>query len=218
MIVSDIFIQVKRQFGDESGVQLTESDILRYINEGQRQIVMQNEGLLEKTATANAVVGQQEYDPPVDMLILQGISYKSPDDVAYYKLKGLSYQQFNEYVDGWDGDAYSRSTPLVYSVFASKILLFPIPDRSKTSAIKVFYNRTPVDVAASPDTPDLPLLYHDALVKHCLKMAYEMDEDWDAAQAKGSQLDADVAVLRGREGWKNEEVYPTITIRFEDQF
>ena len=218
MIVSDILTRVKRSFGDESGVQITDDDIIRWINDGQRQIVMQNEGLLEKTAFSNAVKDQQEYSMPTDLLILQGLSYKSPDDTAYYKLKGLSWKQMNTYIDGFDGSAYDKATPIVYSIFASNLVLFPIPDRNQTSGIKIFYNRKPVDVVSTTDTPDLPILYHDVLVKHCLQQAYELDEDWDASQAKGTQMDADVALLRGRDTWKQEEMYPIITIRAEDEF
>jgi hypothetical protein len=218
VIVDDIFNKVKRQFGDESGVQLTDTDIIRYVNEGQRQIVMQNEGLLEKISTSNAVKDQASYTIPTDLLILRSISYKASSDVSYYRLKGLAYQQFNEYIDGWDGTAYGSATPLVFSQFAGNIILFPTPDSNVTNGIKIFYNRTPVDVVTSSDTPDLPLLYHDALVKQCLALAYEMDEDWDAAQVKSKQLDDDVALLRGREEWKQQERYPIITIPFDDMW
>lgn len=218
MIVSDIYTYVKRQFGDESGVQLTDTDILRYINEGQRQIVMQNEGLLETISTANGVKDQEQYTLPTNLLILRTIMYKSPDDVSYYRLKGMSYQQFNEYVDGWDGTAYGSATPTIFTQFAGNLILFPPPDKNSTNGIKIYYNRQPVDVTLPSDTPDLPDLYHDALAKQCLKLAYEMDEDWDAAQIKSKELDADVAVLRGREEWRQEEYYPVITVRIEDSW
>lgn len=217
MLVSDIIIRVKRQFGDESGVQVTDEDIIRWINDGQRQIVMQNEGLLETTATANAVADQQEYSLPVNALVIKSISYKGPDDTAYYKLKGLSMPQLDEYMDGWSGNPDIASTPLVYTIFGSSIILFPTPDRAQSAALKIFYNRSPVDVTAGADTPDLPLLYHDALLKLCLQQAYEMDEDWDAVAAKAVQLNTDVTVLRGRDSWKSQETYPMITIRYEDQ-
>lgn len=216
MLVSDIITRVKRQFGDESGVQLTDEDIIRYINEGQRQIVMQNEGLLETVALTSAVANQQEYTIPANALIVRSISYKGPDDSAYYKLKGMSMPQLDEYMDGWSGNPDLTGTPIVYTIFGPSIIMFPIPDRSQTNAIKIFFNRIPVDIVSGPDTPDLPLLYHDALTKQCLQLAYELDEDWEAASAKATQLDADVAILRGREDWKQQDTYPMITIRYED--
>lgn len=217
MLVSEIITRVKRQFGDESGVQLTDEDIIRYINEGQRLIVTQNEGLLETIATSNAVANQQEYTIPTDALIIRTLSYKGPDDSAYYKLQGMSMPQLDEFIDGWSGNANNTGTPIVYTIFRQNIILFPIPDRSQTAAIKIYYNRSPVDITSGTDTPDLPLLYHDTLVKQCLQMAYELDEDWEASQQKASQLREDVTILRGRQDWKQQDTYPMITIRWEDQ-
>jgi hypothetical protein len=83
--------------------------------------------------------------------------------------------------------------------------------------MKIYYNRKPVEVANASDVPDLPELYHEAVVKSCLSYAYEMDEDWDAVNAKGQQVTGDLKLLRGRDDWKEEEVYPMITIRAEDR-
>lgn len=216
MIVSDIQTRVKRQFGDEAGVQLTDDDIIRFINDGMRQMVASNENLLQKVATASAVANQQDYTLPADCLILQGISYRGPSDSSYLKLKYLSLNEFNEYIDGWDGTQYGNSTPLVYMVFGSTVSFFPKPDQDAANAIKLYYNRVPANVTIAADTPDIPVLYHEVLVKYCLAQAYEMDEDFDAAVMKNQQIQGDMTVLRGRDSWKNQEFYSTITVLNED--
>lgn len=216
MIVSDIQTRVKRQFGDEAGVQLTDADIIRYINDGVRQLVSTNEQLLQKVGYATSVANQAEYTLPVDCLILQGISFKGPNDLSYLKLKYLTINEFNEYLDGWDGTAYGSSSPTVYMIFGDTITFFPKPEQGAVNAIKIYYNRTPVDVTLPSDTPDLPVLYHEVLVKYCLAQAYEMDEDFEASVLKNNQIQGDVTVLRGRDEWRNQETYPTITVRAED--
>jgi len=216
MIVSDIQTRVKRQFGDEAGVQITDDDIIRYINDGQRKIVAQNESLLQKISTANSVSGQDEYSLPADALILRSISYKSTADLSYYKLKGLSLAEFDEYVDGWDGSAFGDGTPLVFMLYGSTITLFPKPNQSTVDAIKLYYTRIPTNVAMASDTPDLPVLYHEVLVTYCMSQAYIMDEDVEAAAAMGQQIQGDMTILRGRSEWNTQESYPTITIRAED--
>lgn len=216
MIVSDIQTRVKRQFGDEAGVQITDADIIRYINDGQRKIVSQNESLLQKITTTASVNGQDEYAMPVDSLILRSVSYKSPTDLSYYKLKGLTLSEFDEYVNGWDGDAFGSSTPLVFMLYGSNITLFPKPDHDFADAIKIYYTRVPTDVANPNDVPDLPVLYHEVLVQYCMSQAYIMDEDIEAAAAMGNQIQGDMTLLRGRSEWNTQESYPTITIRAED--
>lgn len=219
MQVTEIKSQVKRMFGDESGVQITDTDIVAWINAGQRQIVMQNEGLLEKTQVANSVGGQGEYaisSVVSDLLIFRGLMYKGPADVSYLRLKGYSMNQFSEIVDGWNSDTSTLGTPTMYTQFEEKLYLFPVPDVSSTAGIKIFYNRKPLSVTLDTDIPDLPELYHDTIINYCLMRAYELDENLEAAGAKGQQVDTDLKLLTGRDNWKNQETYPTITILEDD--
>jgi hypothetical protein len=215
MNVLEIQDYIKRQFGDESGVQVTDTDILRWINSAQKQIVLQNESLLEVTSVTTTIVAQQSYSLPSNLLKLRGIQYRADTDQAYFRLKGYSLSEFNEKVDGWDGDT-NNSDPLCYTIYGNEILLFPIPRTAVTSALKIYYNRAPVDVVTTADTPELPLLYHDTIVKFCLQQAYEMDEDWDAVGNKAQEFDRDVNMLRGKEDWKVQEFYPVITVLNED--
>lgn len=216
MIVSDVMDRVKRAFGDESGVQITDADIIRWINDGQREMVKHNETLLEKSATANTVADQQEYSMPADLLIFRQVSYKPTGFRSYMKLKGYSFVEFNELVDGYDGTEYPAGVPNVFTIHADKLILFPIPDESLSSSLKIYYNRKPVDVVNSASSLDLPDSYFEPIVKYCMSQAYEMDEDWEAAGNKGSELMSDINLLKSRGDWKQQDVYPTITVRYED--
>ncbi len=80
----------------------------------------------------------------------------------------------------------------------------------------LYYNRNTVDVTNGASTPDLPMLYHNALVDYCLAKAHEMDEDMEASQARATASANDMALLRGREDWKVEETYPTISVLPDD--
>lgn len=216
MIVSDIMMRVRRKFGDESAVQVTDADLIRWINDGQRQIVLKNETLLEKTATTSSVVGQQEYNLPTDLLILKFIQYKESANNAYYKLRGLTPVEYNEFIDGWNDAGVARGVPQVYTIFSGKIIAYPTPSNAVTDGFKIYYNRSPVDVNTGADTPDLPLLYHDTLVKYCMQQAYELDEDLDSANGEIVKVAEDIDLLRGREDWKTQETYPVISVCAED--
>jgi len=209
MNVGDIQTRVKRAFGDESGVQVTDADIIRWINDGQRQIVLQNEGLFEKTVTTDTVINQSQYDVPTDMLTLLQVSFKSDDGLTYPKLRGLSLNEFNEYIEPYSSQT---GTPLAFTVYEKKIRLFPIPDKVVSAGIKVFYNRAPVEVSLVTDVPEIDVLYHESLVKYCMLQAYEMDENLEAATFKGQQVVADINLLRGKDTWKEQGVYPSITV------
>jgi len=216
VITSDVMTRVKRQFGDESGVQVIDADIIRWINDGQRHIVTQNEGLLEKSAYTNTVALQQDYSLPIDLLILRSIHLKDQPSASYFSIKYHTFNEFDQIVDGWDQTASDRGYPTIYTIYAGIIKLFPLPEISQTNGLKIYYNRVPVDVVDSTSALDVPLLYHEPLVKYCLQQAYEMDEDFDKSQAKAAEMNADLSLLRGRDDWKKQDLYPTITILAED--
>jgi hypothetical protein len=218
MNVGEIQTRVKRAFGDESGVQLTDDDLIRYINDGCRAFVLQNEDLLQTVGTNSSVANQNTYALPVDLLILKSVMFQGPGDTSFFNLKAMSFNEFNEYIDGWDGTSLYSGTPMAYMRYGDNITLFPTPTVSGTNNIKIYYNRKPVDVVTNVDIPDIPVLYHEVLVKYCLSQAYEMDEDLDAAAMKGQQISGDMTLLRGRQDWNVEEKYPMITILEEDRF
>lgn len=218
MNLSDVKTRVKRQFGDESAVQVTDADITRWVNDSQRMIVLNNEGLLEQTFTQDLIANQQSYPLPADCLIFKGASMKVSQGLSYFQLRGYPIQQFNSYMDGWDGTAYGPGTPAIFTIFDSTFILFPIPDTTATLGLKFFYSRSPVDVVNDADLLDLPVVYHNAVVNYCIQQAYELDEDWQAFQAKGAEFQQDVKLARNREPWPVQETYSTVTILPDDMW
>jgi hypothetical protein len=215
MIVSDIKTRVKRQFGDEAQVQITDTDIVRWINDGQRYVVTNNDGVLEKTATANVIAGQQEYTLPADCLITRSIKVKYPDNV-YYKLDPVSLSNFDNLINGWEGTTSHRGYPTTYHIYAGKFKVFPVPDIAITSGWEIYYSRFPVDVVNDADTIDLPLPYHNLIVNYCLQQAYELDEDWEASAKKAEQVQTEMTLNREREKFQPRETYPIITVMPDD--
>lgn len=215
MNVSDIIIRVKRLFGDESGVQITDDDIIRWINEAQRDVVRHNGDLLQVKVTTDLVADQQEYSLPDDLLILQWVSFKPVGDTRYYRMKYYSPAEINEYIDGWDSET-ERGTPKAFSIFAGNIIIWPVSNDSSTDALKIYYNRTPNDISTGGDELDLPLVYHETLVNKVLQKAYELDENFEAAQYKNQETQQDLNIVRGREQWKQQETYERITVLDDD--
>ncbi|SRR5216117_1919350 len=217
MQVQDVKLRVRRSFGDESSVQVTDADILRWINDGQREVVMQNPELLEKVSTTNAIAGTASYTYPTDLRLLRSIRYQNAAGLAYFHLQGLSIQEFDEYIDGYDGALFGQSDPVVYSTFAGSFVLFPTPATSVTNGIKLYYYRQPTDMVNDTDVLDMPLGYHSAIVEYCLKQAYELDEDWTSVGNKAQEFNAAVSGQKTQEKSQNRETYTKITVCREDE-
>lgn len=216
MIVSDVIIRVRRTFGDESAVQITDDDILRWINDAQIEIVKNNDGALQKTGVVDLVANQSQYTMPTDMLILRALRWKYASSQSFATLKYLSMQQFDESIDGWDGTLYGVGCPVLFTIFENKATIFPIPDQSYVGGLKVLYNQKPADVVTNGDSLALPLIYHNTIVKYCLAQASLLDEDHDPAVLYQTNFQDDMTRLATRETQEATSTYPTITTRDED--
>lgn len=216
MNLGDVKIRVKRQFGDEAGVQITDADILRWVNDAQREIVMNNEDVLENVATADSVVSQIEYALPADLFVLRSVSYRRDATTSYTALTGMSLAQFDQFVDGWDGPTYGNGWPQVYHIFEGTLKVWPAPDGVVVGGFKIYYARKPTDLVSDSDEIDLPIPYHNAVVSYCLRQAYELDEDLTSAAYKDAQFQKNVETNRDREKWTHRDFYPTITVMSED--
>lgn len=218
MNLGDVKTRVKRQFGDDAGIQIQDADIVRWVNDAQREIANQNDDLLQVTAQTLVVAGQGSYTIPTDCRLLRQIKFNG------LHLKALSLNDFNEYIDGLQNPAnYSQGDPLVYNIWQQQFTVFPTPSQSSTVSngsatyFTIYYLRNTVDVVNDTDNLEFPNGYHNHIVEYCLSMAYELDENWGAAQQKQGQFNKGVAGLKERDNWPVREVYPTISIKAEDQ-
>lgn len=218
MNLGDVKTRVKRQFGDDAGIQIQDADIVRWVNDAQREIANQNDDLLQVTAQTLVVAGQGSYTIPADCRLLRQIKFNG------LHLKALSLNDFNEYIDGLQNPAnYSQGDPLVYNIWQQQFTVFPTPSQSSTVSngsatyFTIYYLRNTVDVVNDTDNLEFPNGYHNHIVEYCLSMAYELDENWGAAQQKQGQFNKGVAGLKERDNWPVREVYPTISVKAEDQ-
>src|SRR5215813_3046774 len=99
MIVSDVVIRVRRIFGDEAAVQVTDDDIIRWINDGQIEVVKHNEGALQKSDLVDLVANQSTYAMPADLLIVRALRFKYTSMQSFSRLKYKSLQEFDELIE-----------------------------------------------------------------------------------------------------------------------
>lgn len=216
MIVSDIIIRVRRTFGDEAAVQVTDADIIRWINDGQIEVVKHNEGALQKSDLVDIVVNLSTYTMPTDLLILRSLRYKFSSMQSFARLRYKSLQEFDELIDGWDGSLYGTGSPQYFTVDEGRVVLFPTPDQSAIDGLKVLYNQKPVDVVNTGDAISLPLIYHNTIVKYCMWQASLLDEDHEPAMMYKSDFTDDTNLLITRETTEATATYKTITVMEED--
>lgn len=198
--------RVKRQFGDESGVQVVDADIIRWINDAQREIARVN-SLLQAVGTINVVSGQTEYPFPSNVLNLISLKYNGK------KLQGYNLLDFEEYLLNSDPLAEAVGDPTLFVIERNNIIrLYPTPDVNLTNGLRIVYIARPTDIAVLGDNLTLPDEYFNRIVEYVLQQAYELDEDWNAAANKAAQFTGGLSLLQESQAWDRRETYPTITV------
>lgn len=203
--VSDILAHVKRQFGDESGAQITNEDIIRWINAGQKEIASLTK-CIEKKAVTNVVQGQYDYPLPTESATdIVALRYKGAT------LPGMSFQQFEANYQDSDPLRIQTADPQVWTMWGSTITLWPTPSTSTVGGITVYFIGVPAVVTAPGDLLTIPDIHYEALTFYVLAKAYELDEDYGTSSEYLDRFRQRLDVDSDRED--NPEIYyPTITI------
>jgi len=221
---SDILIRVQRQFGDESGVQVTQDDVVRWVNDSLREATLQNPKLRQNTAFVDALAGSQSFlfSLPDEAAVIRINSvYFNNSDGIYIKLGYLTLQEMDAYIDGWY-IASDTGAPQVYtyewagsSANSVTIKTWPIPDSNVVNGFKINYDKTPAILSTLATVVDVPALYFTYILEYCLMKAYEMDEDWEAADRKAQYIQSTLNTL-GNQDIMGQDFYPSVMSLPED--
>lgn len=208
MLVSDIQTRVLRQFGDQFQGRIKTDDIIRWINDGMRQLVIKNE-LLQVRANIALVAGQIEYPFPVNILNLLAVTFRGT------MMQGMGLSEFLHLTQDADGEV--EGVPTHFTPFAANIRVYPKPTSAQAGEnLQVFYLRIPTDVTAAGNTPEVPTVYHERLVEYCLAQAAEFDEDTARYQFKMNEFDQRSAELKDRMEWQERDQYPVVAAKPEE--
>lgn len=180
--LSDVATYVKRQFGDESGVQIEDSDIVGWTNDALTEIVSKNKVLKARSITTT-ITGQAEYTKPSDSLEINAVSY---DGVP---LKATGFDNFMDILSGSSG-----GYPVLWTQYGDDIILGPTPDNS-TSVLTIFYIKTPDPVTVITDFLGIPDRYFERVCEFVMSKSYGLDEDWTAFQAQRQSFEDNLATL-----------------------
>jgi hypothetical protein len=186
--VGNVYDAVKRIFGDESGVQLTNADIVRWINEAQVDVSKQNQ-ILQTTATIAVVANTATYS-------LTSVS-PAIDSVASLLLDGrrvgnIPISQAEESISLADPEGTETGAPQFWYAWGGDITFWPKPNKNYTMLIR--YIAQPANVTTTTtDVLSLPDETFTDIVNFVLMKAYEMDENPQMMAVKQAEYSASVA-------------------------
>jgi hypothetical protein len=206
--VQHVLTYVKKQFGDFSGVQVTDTDIYAWIDAAQLEIFSRNQPV-KRISTSDVVAGQYKYTFPDNILKVERIRING------ITIDYMSFQEADEYINTTDPNNTSSSTPQVWYEYGGQFMFWPVPDTSIVGGIEIFNVPAPAAVTAPSNLLSVPDVYYNRLLEEVLRHAYEMDENFEAAQVKGSQFSEGLN-LQSLQSSQDITTYPRITVLEDD--
>ena len=210
--VQDVITDVKRTFGDEAAIQITDTDIIRWTNAAQREILIQNR-ILRATGTTDIVANQSEYTlSGLDVVAIQSIHYDGR------RIDPMSFQEAEEYINSGDPKKTQSSASMIWYEWGGVINLYPVPDTDIPAGLTIYYIKEPPAVTDVGDVLSVPNSYYENVVQFVMSKAYELDEDTENSNFKLGQFKERLDMLAEQESQPSQYTYPRITVMPEDDW
>lgn len=202
--VQNVMTVVKRQFGDESGVQLEDSDVINWVNDAQDTIVNRNRVLKAKSTTAITAGQSTVTFPDLRIIQIESVHYNGRI------LPNMSFVEAEQKISTSDPQSSESGTPLFWYEWAGTMTLWPTPDAD--GSLDLYYSAFPTRVTGATDSLSLPDKYFEDICRYVMQQVYEMDQDWQGSQAKQQQFDASVNDLGEEERTSQHATYDSIVV------
>lgn len=211
----DVYERVRSLFGDTSGAQITDQMVLRWINDGQQEIV-NNNPILKDTKYANIVANQAEYTFPNDK-----VQYIEAIYVDGRPVRPVTPQTFREYILADDPTRSASSKyPDIWYERNGVVTFYPTPDTSFNNGLKLEYVKQPTKqvIISTSAILSVPDRYLNELVNYVMTQALESDENYTGAEMKRSQFREGLDRQSLKENMAQISSYPQVMPDPEDYY
>lgn len=177
--------KVRRLFGDENNIVIDRQDIIDWANAAQVDIARTTMCLpFDVTAAANTFPKTLS-----DMYSMYRMTYGTPAVPKTF----ITLEQID--AEALSGGAIAVGVPQRYYIRSNVINLWPVPATNDTTSITITYNRAPKEMllADNPPVLDVPVMYHEDIVRYCLARAYEKNENYQAQEMSEETYTAGLA-------------------------
>lgn len=160
----------------------TDSELTTWLNEGQRVIARRAETIQSFNTSISAVVGQQKYSMPTDMIRVHRVEFVPTGQTQIYPLKPSTDDEMESIVG--INPLMQSSYPSFFTFWgmpggtgtaAMQMKVYPVP--AQTGTFYVYYYREPVAVVNPGDSFEIPAGWDDLLPLYAESIALLKDRD-----------------------------------------
>jgi hypothetical protein len=182
MLASDIITRCERILLDNTNVRWPESELIDYINDAMRQIVLFRPDANSKNENVSLVTGTKQSIPATGIRLLRVVRNMGSSGTTPGKaIREISRLALDAEVDDWHSAA-NHSTSVSHYVFDDidprTFYVYPGLASGQTLNVEIIYSDNPTTVTTAGQTLDLKDHYINPVVDWVLYRAYSKDADF----------------------------------------
>lgn len=188
VLASSILARARFQLVD-SGATLrwTDAELLQWLSEGQRAIVMAVPEASQLMATVALIAGTKQTIPAGGHVLLHIYRNLTSGGVAGQACRQVDGSLMDTQYPTWHTDAATAAALFyVYDRIPNPTVFYVYPPNTGTGSLEVNYSVMPVDVATTATNITVRDIYQVALLDFILYKAHCKDSDYAAGQGAAS--------------------------------
>lgn len=219
ILASAIISKASIQLIDPTNVRWTQSELLGWLNSGQRQIAQVDPSAANSVAVVKLVAGARQTLPANGFMFFEAFRNMGTDGLTPGRTVRIATR---ETLDAYNRDWYSAAQSAVTQSYIFNSIdnkaYYVYPPSDGTNYLEINYAATPSDVALT-DPIGLPDIYENALLDYVLFRAFSKDTEGgnpalaqfhfqqfssaiSADQAVQAAADANKATTPGNTPWR----------------
>lgn len=182
MLASALLQRVQDILQDTTGVRWPEAELLRYLNDAQREIVLHKPDASAVTQSVQLVAGTKQATPAgslrlLDVIRNMGTNGNTPGNVITLIGRGVLDAQRR----GWHAEtAEAEADHYVFDVRDPKTFYVYPPVSGTPQQVEAILSIAPAEVTAASQSISLDDIYANIIMDYCLYRAYSKDADFAA--------------------------------------
>lgn len=175
------------QLTDISGIRWTRAELLGWINDAQRQIVIMSPNATNKVSVVKLNAGTRQAIPSDGWTLLEVIRYMGTTGTKPGRaIRLASREQIDSFNPDWHSDAPSPMPRHYIFDLQDQTAFFVYPPNTGTGYVEINYSPDPVDLTTETSTIYLRDIFETAILDYVLYRACSKDAEY----APGIQLAA----------------------------
>lgn len=185
--VADIIRRIQALTIDDTGVRWPESELVDWINDAQREIVLLRPGASATNEKLDLVLGTKQTLPSAAVLLLNvKRNLDKATGVGKRSVRRVDQTVLDEQIPDWHDTSVVPATEEVKHYLYDEddpLHFYVYPANDSTGSVEVVYSSNPAEVTAG-DNLSLPDIYANAVVDYAIARAFSKDAKYAANEAR----------------------------------